>query len=79
MPAPRTVSFLDDLKRQAESLRDQQSTDESALQRRFDATEEACRTALAYLNALADQLQVLQPGAGRAMRSTGSTPSPACA
>jgi len=55
------VSFLDDLKRQAAALREQQSHDDAALQRNIEATEAACRAALAYFNALADQLEVLKP------------------
>jgi hypothetical protein len=55
------VSFLDDLKRQADALREQQSSDQAALQRNIEATEQACRAALAYFNTLAAQLEVLRP------------------
>jgi hypothetical protein len=55
------VSFLDDLKRQADALRQQQSQDKAEFQRHFEATEAACRAALAYFNTLADQLEVLRP------------------
>jgi len=55
------VGFLDDLKRQADALREQQSTDQAALQHNIQVTEQACKTALAYLKTLADQLEVLKP------------------
>lgn len=55
------MSFLDDLKRQADAQREQQSHDDAALQRNIEATEAACRSALAYFNTLADQLEVLKP------------------
>jgi hypothetical protein len=53
------VGFLDDLRRQADALRDQQDGDAAALRRRVAATEKAARAAMAYFNNLADQLQVL--------------------
>lgn len=56
-----TVGFLDDLKRQADALREQQSSDEADLHRNIEATEHACRAALAYFNTLAEQLEVLKP------------------
>jgi hypothetical protein len=53
------VGFLDDLRRQADTLRDRQDGDAAQLRRRITATEQAARTAMAYFNGLADQLQVL--------------------
>lgn len=53
------MGFLDDLRRQADALRDQQDGDAAALRRRVAATEKAARAAMAYFNNLADQLQVL--------------------
>lgn len=55
------MGFLDDLKRQADALRDQQNSDDVGLQRRIELTDRACQTALAYFNTLADQLEVLKP------------------
>jgi hypothetical protein len=55
------VGFLDDLKRQAESLREQQDQDSASLQRNTEAVEAACKTALRYLNTLSAQLDTLQP------------------
>ncbi|MED5621195.1 hypothetical protein [Ideonella sp. BN130291] len=55
------MGFLDDLKRQADALRDQQSNDSAALQRSIAITEQACGAALVYIKALADQLEVLRP------------------
>jgi hypothetical protein len=55
------VGFLDDLKRQAEAVRERQDHDGARLQQRAAATQHACRTALAYFNLLADQLEVLRP------------------
>jgi hypothetical protein len=55
------VGFLDDLKRQADALRDQQSNDSATLQGNIRITEQACAAALAYLKTLAEQLEVLRP------------------
>lgn len=56
-----TVSFLDDLKRQAEALQAQQNTDAAALARNTALTESACKTVFGYFNTLAAQLEVLKP------------------
>jgi hypothetical protein len=53
------VGFLDDLRRQADALRDREDGDAAQLRRRVAATEQAARAAMAYFNGLADQLQVL--------------------
>jgi len=55
------VGFLDDLKRQAEALKAQQTTDLAALARNTALTEASCKTVFAYFNTLRDQLGVLQP------------------
>ncbi|HEY0856122.1 MAG TPA: hypothetical protein VGE16_03650 [Albitalea sp.] len=55
------MSFLDDLKRQADSLRARQSGDTAALARNAALTEAACKSAFSYLVSLAPQLEVLRP------------------
>lgn len=55
------MGFLDDLKRQADALREQQDNDSASLQRHTAAVEAACKAALAYLNTLAPQLETLRP------------------
>lgn len=55
------MSFLDQLKRQADAQREQNDLDEAALDERIECTEDACRLALRYLTQLADQLEVLRP------------------
>jgi hypothetical protein len=55
------VGFLDDLKRQADALRQQQSGDAAALARNVALTEAACRSVMSYFNVLIPQLNVLQP------------------
>ncbi|HJV63745.1 MAG TPA: hypothetical protein VJ743_22540 [Albitalea sp.] len=55
------MGFLDDLKRQADALKAKQSIDTAALARNTALTEAACRSVFDYFNALAPQLDVLQP------------------
>jgi len=55
------VGFLDDLKRQAEALKQQQTGDAAALARNMALTEGACKTVFNYFVALAPQLDVLRP------------------
>jgi hypothetical protein len=55
------VGFLDDLKRQADALRTQQTGDSAALARNAALTEAACKTAFNYFVTLAPQLDVLRP------------------
>jgi len=56
-----TVGFLDDLKRQAEALKQQQTSDTAALARNTALTEAACKTVFSYFVSLAPQLDVLRP------------------
>jgi hypothetical protein len=55
------VSFLDDLKREAEAARLLQTRDGSALQRSAALADIACKTAERYFISLAQQLEVLRP------------------
>lgn len=55
------MGFLDDLKRQADAAKAAQQTDTGALDRNAQLTDAACRTAAAYFNTLAQQLNVLRP------------------
>jgi hypothetical protein len=55
------VGFLDDLKRQADALKVQQTGDAAALARSTALTEAACKSVFTYFNTLAPQLNVLQP------------------
>lgn len=55
------MGFLDDLKRQADALREQQTVDGAGLRQRVALTEAACQAALRYFSTLAEQLNVLQP------------------
>ncbi|MFL6663179.1 MAG: hypothetical protein ACJ8G7_13445 [Rhizobacter sp.] len=55
------MGFLDDLKRQADALKAQQTTDLAALASNTALTEAACKTTFAYFNTLVDQLGVLRP------------------
>ena len=58
---PFTVGFLDDLKRQADALKQQQTLDTAALARNTALTEAACKSVSAYFVALVPQLDVLTP------------------
>ena len=55
------MSFLDELKRQAEAAKAQQSTDYGALDRNMQLVESVCTSSYRYFTALAQQLNVLQP------------------
>ncbi|HET7793163.1 MAG TPA: hypothetical protein VFL64_07240 [Rhizobacter sp.] len=55
------MGFLDDLKRQADALKTQQTIDTAALARNAALVEGACRSVLQYFMELAQQLNVLQP------------------
>lgn len=55
------MSFLDDLKRQADALKTQQTIDTATLARNAALVEAACKTTLHYWMELAQQLNVLQP------------------
>jgi hypothetical protein len=56
-----TVSFLNDLKKQADQVRADQNVDDSALQAHILATESACQLTFKYWIDLCKQLNVLQP------------------
>jgi len=55
------VGFLDDLKRQADAMKNQQGEDSALLARNAALVEGACKGVWQYWLALADQLNVLQP------------------
>jgi hypothetical protein len=55
------VGFLDDLKRQAEVAKAQQTTDLGAQDRNAVLADTACNSALRYFTTLVQQLNVLQP------------------
>lgn len=55
------MGFLDDLKRQADALKTQQTIDTATLARNAALVEGACKTVLQYFMELAQQLNVLQP------------------
>jgi len=57
------VGFLDDLKRQAEAIKTQQTVDVAALARNTALADAACKSVLQYWMELAPQLNVLQPRA----------------
>jgi hypothetical protein len=59
------VGFLDDLKRQAEALKAQQTDDTAALARHAALTEAACQAVFTYFTTLATQLDVLGPTSPR--------------
>lgn len=55
------LGYLDELKRQAEAAKAQQSTDFGALDRNTQLVESVCASSSRYFGALAQQLNVLQP------------------
>ena len=61
LQAARPVSFLDDLKREAEEARAQQTQDIGALDRNTQLTDYACQSAARYFSTLCQQLNVLRP------------------
>jgi hypothetical protein len=57
------MSFLDQLKSQANALQSQRNQQETRLEEYTTQTESACRQILSYLQELARQLNVLEPAA----------------
>ena len=55
------MGYLDDLKRQADAARAQQTTSTGSLERNAMLADGACTAALRYFGTLAQQLNVLQP------------------
>lgn len=55
------MGFLDELKRQADALKAQQTGDSASLERSSALTEAACKSVSSYFNALAPQLNILRP------------------
>jgi hypothetical protein len=70
------VSFLNQLKSQANALQNQQSQTQADLEANAAQTEEACRFALPYLQDLARHLSIITPKAAR-FTLDGKTPWPA--
>jgi hypothetical protein len=70
------VSFLNQLKSQANALQSQQGQQRHDLEKNIQETEDACRTALHYLQDLARQLNVIGP-AGPKLSLDGKTAWPA--
>lgn len=70
------MSFLNQLKSQAEALQGQRTAEDQRLGERTAQTEEACRRVLSYLQELAQQLTVIEPP-GPAFTLDGRTPWPA--
>jgi hypothetical protein len=73
--AHTTMSFLEQLKRQADALKQQRSVEEVHQEEVTARTEQACRVLLGYLQDLARQLTVIEP-AGPALTIDGKTPWP---
>lgn len=55
------MSFLNDLKQQAEHVRAGRTLDQAALQQKVDTTQQACQLTFKYWLELARQLNVLKP------------------
>ncbi len=70
------MSFLNQLKSQANALQTAQSTDKAVLEANCQQTEWACRTAWQYLSELSRNLDILQPN-GPALTLDGKTAWPA--
>jgi hypothetical protein len=70
------VSFLDQLKSQANALQGQQGRRQLDLEQNTAQAEAACRFALPYIQDLAKQLNVIQPAAPK-FSLDGKTPWPA--
>lgn len=70
------MSFLNQLKSQAQALQTRRSAEDQHLEERTAATEKACNVILPYLQDLARQLSVIQPP-GPAFSLDGRTPWPA--
>jgi hypothetical protein len=67
------VGYLDELKRQAEAAKSQQTLDVGALERNALVTDSACQAAFRYFSTLAQQLNVLRPAAKVEYRLDAST------
>jgi hypothetical protein len=70
------VSFLNQLKTQANALQTQQGEQQRNLQENCTQTENVCRTALYYLQDVARHLNVIEPAAGK-FTLDGKIPWPA--
>lgn len=70
------MSFLHQLKQQADALKQQRTVEETHLEEATARTEQGCRVLLSYLQDLARQLTVLEPAAP-ALTLDGKTPWPA--
>jgi hypothetical protein len=70
------MSFLQQLKQQAQTVQNQRGADVHHLEHNLRATEAACSTIWHYLTDLVAQLNVIQPGA-RPLSLDGKTPWPA--
>ena len=70
------MSFLNQLKSQAQALQSEREAQDQRLGERTAQTEQACRQVLHYLQDLARQLSVIEP-AGPALTLDGKTPWPA--
>ncbi len=70
------MSFLNELKNQAQSLQSQQMGDQQSVAANTDATEYACKIALKYLQDLTAQLNVIQPPAHGSYSLDGKAPWP---
>lgn len=70
------MSFLNQLKSQAQALQKQRSATDERVEELTNQTEEAFRKILPYLQDLARQLSVIQPP-GPALSLDGRTPWPA--
>lgn len=62
------MSFLDDLKRQADAVREQRDHTRAASQAQLRATDAACLRVLRYFTTLAEQLRVLRPRSAASLR-----------
>lgn len=69
------MSFLNQLRSQAQALQNERSAQDQRLGERTAQTEQACRLLWSYLQDLAQQLAVIQP-AGPALSLDGRTPWP---
>ena len=57
------MGYLDELKRQAEAAKSQNTLDVGALERNALVTDAACQSAFRYFATLAQQLNILRPAA----------------
>jgi hypothetical protein len=70
------MSFLNQLKSQAQDLKSKRSAEDREFEELTTRTEQACRHIVSYLDDLARQLSVIEP-AGPALSLDGKTPWPA--